>query len=63
MTEVSYPTPDKYEACLQSGIPVYSGTKMQRGYGVGGLLSQWFIAIITENMKSCSVHCSRSGHK
>ena len=39
MTEVSFPTCDQYVECLQSGsgIPVYSGTIMQRGYGVGGL--------------------------
>ena len=36
MTEVSFPTCDQYVECLQSGsgIPVYSGTIMQRGYGV-----------------------------
>ena len=40
MSEVYFPTCDQYVACLQSGsgIPVYSGTIMQRGYGVGGLL-------------------------
>ena len=39
MTEVSFPTCDRYVECLQrgSGIPMYSGTIMQRGYGVGGL--------------------------
>ena len=39
MTEVYFPTCDQYVECLQSGrgIPVYSGTIMQRGYGVGGL--------------------------
>ena len=39
MTEVSFPTCDQYVECLQSGsgIPVYSGTLMQRGYGVGGV--------------------------
>ena len=39
MTDVSFPTCDQYVECLQSGsgIPVYSGTIMQRGYGVGGL--------------------------
>ena len=39
MTEVSFPTCDQYVECLQSGsgIPVYSGTIMQRGYGVGRL--------------------------
>ena len=39
MTEVSFPTCDQYVECLQSGsgIPVYSGTIMRRGYGVGGL--------------------------
>ena len=39
MTEVSFPTCDQYVECLQggSGIPVYSGTIMQREYGVGGL--------------------------
>ena len=39
MTEVSFPTCDQYVECLQSGsgIPVYSGTRMRRGYGVGGL--------------------------
>ena len=39
MAEVSVPTCDQYVACLQggSGITVYSGTIMQRGYGVGGL--------------------------
>ena len=39
MSEVSFPTCDEYEACLYSGsrIPVYSGTRIQRGYGVGGL--------------------------
>ena len=39
MTEVSFPTCDQYVECLQSGsgIPVISGTIMQRGYGVGGL--------------------------
>ena len=39
MTEVSFPTCDQYVECLQSGsgIPVYSGTILQRGYGVGGL--------------------------
>ena len=39
MTEVSFPTCDQYVECLQSGsgIPVYSGTIQQRGYGVGGL--------------------------
>ena len=39
MTEVSFPTCDQYVECLQSGsgIPVYSETIMQRGYGVGGL--------------------------
>ena len=39
MAEASYPTCDQYVACLQSGsgIPVYSGTIMQRGYEVGGL--------------------------
>ena len=39
MTEISFPTCDQYVECLQSGsgIPVYSGTIMQRGYGVGGL--------------------------
>ena len=39
MTEVSFPTCDKYMECLQSGsgIPVYSGTILQRGYGVRGL--------------------------
>ena len=39
MTEVYFPTCDQYVECLQSGsgIPVYSGIIMQRGYGVGGL--------------------------
>ena len=39
MTELSFPTCDQYVECLQSGsgIPVHSGTIMQRGYGVGGL--------------------------
>ena len=39
MTEVYFPTCDQYVECLHSGsgIPVYSGTIMQRGYGVGGL--------------------------
>ncbi len=39
MTEFSHPSCEQYEACLQSGsgISVYSGTIMQRGYGVGGL--------------------------
>ena len=39
MTEVHFPTCDQYVECLQSGsgIPVYSGTIMQRGYGVGRL--------------------------
>ena len=39
MTEVSFPTCDQYVECLQrgNGIPLYSGTIMQRGYGVGGL--------------------------
>ena len=39
MTEVYFQTCDQYVECLQSGsgIPVYSGTIMQRGYGVGGL--------------------------
>ena len=39
MTEVYFPTCDQYVECLQSGsgIPVYSGTILQRGYGVGGL--------------------------
>ena len=39
MTEVSFPTCDQYVECLQSGsgITMYSGTIMQRGYGVGGL--------------------------
>ena len=36
---VSFPTCDQYVACLRSGsgIPMYSGTSMQRGYGVGRL--------------------------
>ena len=39
MTEVYFPMCDQYVECLQrgSGIPVYSGTIMQKGYGVGGL--------------------------
>ena len=39
MAEVYYPTCDQYVECLQrgSGIPEYSGTIMQRGYGVEGL--------------------------
>ena len=39
MTEVYFPTCDQYVVCLQngSGIPVYPGTIIQRGYGVGGL--------------------------
>ena len=39
MTDVSFPMCDQYVECLQSGsgIPVYSGTLMQRGYGIGGL--------------------------
>ena len=39
MTEVYFPTCDQYVKCLQSGsgMPVYSGTIMQRGCGVGGL--------------------------
>ena len=42
MTEVSFPTCDQYVECLQSGsgIPVYSGTIMQREYGVGGLFKR-----------------------
>ena len=43
MTEVPFPTCDQYVECLQSGsgIPVYSGTIMQRGYGVGGLFRRF----------------------
>ena len=43
MTEVSFPTCDQYVECLQSGsgIPVYSGTIIQRGYGVGGLFRRF----------------------
>ena len=39
MIEIYFQTCDQYVACLQSGsgIPVFSGTRMQRGYGVGGL--------------------------
>ena len=39
MTEVDWPTCNQCVACLQSGrgIPGYSGTIMQRGYGVGRL--------------------------
>ena len=39
MTKVSFSTCGQYVECLQSGsgMPVYSGTIMQRGYGVGGL--------------------------
>ena len=39
MTEVHFPICDQYVECFQrgSGIPVYSGIIMQRGYGVGGL--------------------------
>ena len=39
MIDVRHPSCEEYEACLQTGrgIPVYSGTIMQRGYGVGGL--------------------------
>ena len=39
MTEVSFPTCDQCVKCLQSGsgMPGYSGTIMQLGYGVGGL--------------------------
>lgn len=39
MIDVTHPSCEQYEACLQSGngMPVYSGTIMQRGYGVGGL--------------------------
>ena len=39
MTEVYFPTCDQYVECLQSvsGIQVYSGTIIQRGYGVRGL--------------------------
>ena len=39
MIEVSFPTCDQYVECLKrgSGIAVYSGTIMQRAYGVGGL--------------------------
>ena len=39
MIDAVHPSCAEYEACLQSGrgIPVYSGTIMQRGYGVGGL--------------------------
>lgn len=38
MHEIHLPTCDQYTACLQtgSGIPVYSGTTLQRGYGIGG---------------------------
>ena len=36
-------------ACLQSGsgIPVYSGTIMQRGYGVGGLFRRLASGLLT----------------
>lgn len=35
---VYHPTCDDYVACLQrGGSPYYSGSMMQRGYGIGGL--------------------------
>ena len=39
MRKITYPTCQEYTACLQSGggLPVYSGTILQRGYGIGGL--------------------------
>ena len=39
MTEACHPTCEQYEAALQHGrgIPVYSGSILQRGHGVGGL--------------------------
>lgn len=39
MIEIQHPSTEQYEAALQhgSGIPVYSGTILQRGHGVGGV--------------------------
>ena len=39
MTEACHPTCEQYEAALQHGrgIPVYAGSILQRGHGVGGL--------------------------
>ena len=35
---VPHPLCEEYTACLQrGGMPVYSGSVMQRGYGLGGL--------------------------
>ncbi len=37
-TKVYHPSCEEYEACLQrGGSPFYSGSIMQRGYGIGGL--------------------------
>ena len=43
-----YPTCQQYQACLQrgNGVPVYSGTIMQRGYGVGGIFRRLFNGLI-----------------
>ena len=36
--KVYHPTCEEYTSCLQrGGLPVYSGTVMQRGYGIGGI--------------------------
>ena len=49
MTEVSFPTCDQYVECMQSGsgIPMYTGTIMQRGYGVGGLFRRLASGLLT----------------
>ena len=64
MTEVYFPTCDQYVEWLQSGsgIHVYSGTIMQRGYGVGGLFRRLASGLLPL-LPRIGIHCSRSGER
>ena len=48
--KIYHPTCEEYTSCLQrGGLPVYSGTVMQRGYGIGGIfkgLSSFLITLL-----------------